>query len=105
MAQLMTPAERALRERLIESVNAVRSAIGRVPEPDAVDEVGLNQCGAAVLDANCALSRAQQATEELAQLESLCDEGLLLVGSARTALEAIRSLLALVVADLEQRAA
>lgn len=105
MAQAMTSTERDLREQLRQSVNAVRSAVRRVPDVALVEHLGLNEAGAAVLDANSALTQAQSITDELAQLDQLTDEGLLLVGNARMALEAIRALLALIVAEIDDRAA
>lgn len=105
MANTMTPQEAQLREEIGRAVTTMRSTIRHMPYLDTVDRDGLGEIGIKIHDVYTTAARAELLTFELEQLEGLTEDATALAVSARLAIEMLRSLLSVIAAEFDIRAA
>lgn len=105
MANTMTPQEAELREQIGRAVTTMRSTIRQMPYLDSVDRDGLDEAGLMIHELYSTAARVELLSYELDQLDGLTEDAAALAVSARLAIEMLRSLLSVVTAEFDFRAA
>lgn len=105
MTNTMTPQEATLRDEIGRAVTTMRSTIRHMPYLDTLDRDGLNEVGLKIHDLHSTAARVELLTYELEQLDGLTEDAATLAVSARLAIEMLRSVLAVVAAEFDFRAA
>ena len=105
MATNTLSAEDAARAQLRAALEELHFELGRCPALEELDLFDLEVAAEAAQRTNEALSRAERLTKELALLDTISEEAIVLLGVSRNGFVAVRALLAGLVASIDMRGA